>query len=496
MTSVSRYIFRVISYPLLVLLLSMAALSIGGCNGSSDSTSSSDPVLSLQLDFVRNSITADGSFDLVVWLSNANDEVVGFAVAPTISSTRGLLSPLSVRTDKKWELTVTPDDAGTGEYTLTVSAMVSGQNVTVSRTVLVMGDVNSGWGQPMAVEGLVNTDGTQDSLVVSPDGDYLFLQYYPVALNCFLSGDPESDYCQVPRGPVAAPYRPNFPGADRVGLNSVHHGCPSLNFDPSPVPVPPIGFYGFHRQADGSYRQPVLFDFPGNDGCFTFWGPSIQVNGDGSYTMTNAFNDPRNANTSSDFAHLYTFDFTPGIAQNIAEVSYSGGIIFTDFIMQPLTIGGLDTHRGNPHVFYNNGIPAFLFYDDETQIDASKFIFVSSWNGSSWNTPVALDFLPFNASGFGDTQPFFDGEQLILREGSRLMTFPYDGGAINTASSWGNPLVLLAPQSGAVAAGNITIVAEPSMATIDGSKVLFFIYGLHQSDGSVNLRAGYVQREN
>ncbi len=495
-----------------VPLLFGIAFILSSCHSSNSSGtggggSASSPVLNL--DFTRNTAPADGSFKAVVWLSNSGGAVVPFSSAPTLSTTLGTISvPPTLRGDGKSEATVTPatTPAGalvTGEYRVTVSAMVAGSNTSTSRTAIVMGQVGSGWGQPFSVEGLVNTGGTQDSLAVSPDGQYLFLQYYPVTLTCFLdfilnpgSLGPNSIYCQTPLGPVAAPERPNMPGANRVlSATSIHHGCPSLNFDPSPFPVPPIAQYGFRRQSDGSYAEPFVFLFTGNDGCFAPWGPSVHANGDGTYRMFVAFNDPRNAGTASDFAHVYDFNFSPGVTQTLGNVSYSGVVQISNFVLNPATISGTDVHRGNPHVHYVGNTPSLLFYDDETQSAANQFIHVSQWNGSSWGVASTLNFASlFNTSGNGNTQPYFDGSQLILREGSRLLAFPYNGGAIGSATSWGSPILLLAPGSTVFQSGNVTVVGEPTVATINGQDVLYFVYGLQQADGSINLRAGYVRK--
>jgi hypothetical protein len=402
------------------------------------------------------------------------------------------VSAQTVLGDGKREATITPDAQKTGEYEVTVSATAAGSALSVSRTAIVMEQVAGGWGQPVSVDGLVNTGGTQDSLAVSPDGQYLFLQYYPVTLSCILSGDPDSAYCQTPLGPVTAPERPNMPGASRVGANSVHHGCPSLNFDPSPVPVPPIALYGFRRQADASYAEPFVFLFNGNDGCFGPWGPSLRVNGDGTYHMVLAFNDPRNSGTPADFAHVYEFDFTPGTTQVLGDVSVAGTLQIDNFVPAQITIAGADTHRGNPHVHYVSGAPSLLFYDDELQATAAQYIQVAQWNGSSWDAAVALDFAPFNTSGFGDTQPWFDGTQLILRNGLQLLAYAYNGGALGSAASWSGPTVLLSPQITGLQPGSVNVVGEPTVATIDGNAVLFFVYGLYQADGSINVRVGYV----
>ncbi|HEY8099513.1 MAG TPA: hypothetical protein VIF82_02075 [Burkholderiaceae bacterium] len=479
--------------PRLVYLLALAfAISLSSCGGGSGSSGAAAP-LTLNLDFTRNTAPADGSFKAIVWLSNPGGGVVSFSSAPSVVSTRGSVSALVARGDGKQEVTITPDAQKTGEYMVTAAAAVSGSAASVSHTAIVMEQVAGGWGQPFSIDGLVNTNATQDSLAVSPDGQYLFLQYYPVTLSCILSGDPNSAFCQTPLGPVTAPQRPNMPGASRVGLNSIHQGCPSIGFDPSPVPVPPIAMYGFHRQADGSYAEPFVFTFTGNDGCFAPWGPSLHANGDGSYRMFTAFNDPRNAGGASDFAHVYDFNFSPGTTQVLGNVSYSGAIQISNFILNQATIAGADTHRGNPHVYYNGNTPSLLFYDDETQPAAAQYIHVSQWNGSSWDASIALNFAPFNTTGFGDTQPYFDGSQLILRNGSQLLAYAYNGGALANASSWGSPTVLLAPQAAGVQAGSVIVIGEPTMATINGQQMLYFIYGLYRADGSVNLRAGYVR---
>ncbi|HYM46839.1 MAG TPA: hypothetical protein VES91_00070, partial [Burkholderiaceae bacterium] len=245
------------------LFVATVALAVCGCSGSGGSGGSDTPPVSLtlNLEFTRNTSPANGSFKAVVWLSNSGGAVVPFSVAPSVASTRGSVSALTLRGDGKQEATITPDAQKTGEYQVTVA----GQNLSTSLSALVIEDVASGWGQPMAVEGLVNTLATQDSVVISNDGQYLFLQYYPLTLHCILGGDPNNSFCQTPLGPVIAPQRPNMPGASRVGVNSIQHGCPSINFDPSPFPVPPIALYGFRRQADASFAEPFVLRFAGAD---------------------------------------------------------------------------------------------------------------------------------------------------------------------------------------------------------------------------------------
>ncbi|MBU1425849.1 MAG: hypothetical protein KJ681_09530 [Gammaproteobacteria bacterium] len=483
-----------------VLLLAAAAIIVmASCGGSGEDGNL--PALTPHLDFERNTAPADGSFKAIIWLSDAGGATVAFASTPTITSTRGTVSALTPRGDGKQEATVTPDVQKSGEYRVTLSATVSGSSVSVSHTAIVMEQVASGWGQPFSVDGLVNTGGTQDSLAVSPDGQYLFLQYYPVTLSCILAhiiassdpNDPNDLYCQTPLGPVTAPQRPNMPGASRVGTNSVTHNCPALNFYPTTIPLPPIAVYGFHLQADGSYAEPFVFMFTNNDGCFAPWGPSVKANGDGTYRMFTAFNDPRET-APNNFAHIYDFSFTPGTTQTLGETSYSSGVQIGNFVLNKAAIAGTDGHRGNPHVYYSGNTPSLLFYDEETQPSASQFIHVASWNGTSWNEPITLNFPTlFNTTGNGDTQPYFDGTQLILRNGLELRSYAYNGGALDSAASWSTPVPLLVPSASAIA-GNVIVVGEPTIATINGIQVLYFVYGIYQANGSVNIRAGFVRK--
>jgi hypothetical protein len=493
MTPVKNLVEKHSTLLRVLLLAAVAILVMSSCGGGSGDKGNS-PALTPHLDFERDTAPADGSFKAIIWLSDAGGASVVFASTPVLTSTRGTVSSLTPRGDGKQEATVTPDAQKSGEYTVTLSATVSGSSVSVSHTAIVMEQVASGWGQPFSVDGLVNTGGTQDSLAVSPDGQYLFLQYYPVTLNCILPGGvTSSQYCQTPLGPVSAPQRPNMPGASRVGTNSVHHGCPSLNFDPSPFPIPPIAIYGFHLQADGSYAEPFVFMFANNDGCFAPWGPSVKANGDGTYHMFFAFNDPREYNTPNAFSHIYDYNFTPGTTQKLGDTSYSSAVQLSNFVLNKATVAGTDTHRGNPHVHYSGNTLSLLFYDDETQASANQFIHVSNWNGSSWDAPVALNFAQFNETGYGDTQPYFDGTQLILRNGSELRSYTYNGGALDSAASWSTPATLLLPSASAVA-GNVVVVGEPTIATINGVQVLYFVYAIYQVNGSVNLRAGFVRK--
>ena len=43
-------------------------------------------------------------------------------------------------------------------------------------------------------------------------------------------------------------------------------------------------------------------------------------------------------------------------------------------------------------------------------------------------------------------------------------------------------------------AGGVLVIGEPSVATIGGREVLFFVYGLQLADGSINLRVGSVRK--
>ena len=70
------------------------------------------------------------------------------ADAPRIASSRGKVGPVVRTTDGGHQALVTPDDRGTGEYRVTVSA----RDRSVTRTALVLKSVGDRWGQPVGCD--------------------------------------------------------------------------------------------------------------------------------------------------------------------------------------------------------------------------------------------------------------------------------------------------------------------------------------------------------
>src|SRR5262249_16949914 len=143
---------------------------------------------------------------------------------------------------------------------------------TATRTALVLGSVDDAWNQPEPVRGLANTLGWEDGPSISPDGSMLTLQYLPVSISCLLGGDLSSPACHV-IGPVAAPARPNQPGANRVNADGTYlNACPTAGIPTITTPVPPNSLYALQRQPDGSFADPHPIYYDGIDGCVGAFG--------------------------------------------------------------------------------------------------------------------------------------------------------------------------------------------------------------------------------
>ncbi|MBY0452288.1 MAG: Ig-like domain-containing protein, partial [Bdellovibrionaceae bacterium] len=99
----------------------------------------------------------------------------------TLSVPKGGVSAVSDLGNGSYSFTVTP--ATTGIYPVQISV----DGVTLIRKAIVFDTVGTGVGQPMTVPGdYVNTDGYEDGITITPDGQYLFLQYGPL----YFSGIP------------------------------------------------------------------------------------------------------------------------------------------------------------------------------------------------------------------------------------------------------------------------------------------------------------------
>ncbi|MEJ2440049.1 MAG: hypothetical protein P8Z72_10320 [Gammaproteobacteria bacterium] len=196
----------------------VAGLSACGGGGASGGAA---PAYSISLAFTRLTSASTNPFRVTVSLTQDGQAVTGAATDLQITLGRGSHNSVREVAPGQYAFTVIPD--GTGEYPVSVSY----HGASFSRTPLVLAQVQAGWGQPMAVAGLVNTPGYEDGVTVSADGQYLFVQYGPVYFGAFqLFTTPRANggcggnrlsptRCTHPWlddtiGPYAAPARPGF----------------------------------------------------------------------------------------------------------------------------------------------------------------------------------------------------------------------------------------------------------------------------------------------
>jgi hypothetical protein len=107
-------------------------------------------------------------FTVTAALKTSDSPQSGEILTYTINNTNQTATPITDNNDGTYSFTVTP--TRTGEFPVTVSYNGSLGQISTSKTPLVLQDIADGWGQPMSVEGLVNTAGYEDGVTITQDG--------------------------------------------------------------------------------------------------------------------------------------------------------------------------------------------------------------------------------------------------------------------------------------------------------------------------------------
>lgn len=416
-------------------------------------------------------VAGSRAFDVVATVDAAD----GVGTGPVLLfADHGMLAP-PVTTGLTTTARLTPTTTGNYQITATFEAF------TVTRTAVVLDQVDDAWDQPEVVRGLVNTVGWEDGPSISPDGSVLTVQYLPVPIDCALGGDPASPNCHV-RGPIAAPERPNMPGASRVHADGTYqNGCPSIGLPSLPNVVPPDSLYAFHRDATGAFADPHPIYFAGIDGCVSAFGLQLL---DGAGDAIYAFDDPRH---DGEGARLYRTTLDATRDQVLGTFSLVGGQLQLD---RPgsTSIGDAAGVQGNPNE-YRMGNSVVVFSDDE---QGRKDLFFNT-APTETGTYAGQQLIPppVSAPGVQESQPFFDGHTLWFRRELVVLATDWNGGPMGSASSWSAPRTVLAPGSDA-GAGAVVVVGEPSVATALARRELYFIYGRRLADGTLDLDVGMV----
>jgi len=537
--------------PALLLTL----ILITSCSGSSSGDDSSSSTYSLELSFLRTDSGGKDPFAVTALLKNNGNPhpgvILSVDVSPPSQTSSPTVSPVTDLGDGNYRFTVTPDQ--TGEHAVTVSY----RDTSITRTALVMRNVHADWEQPMSVAGLVNTEGYEDGVTITPDGEYLFVQTSPqyfsgifvfneLRANGGTGGnrlDPTEfhhPWMDTLAGTYTAPERPGFFDGRYDGMN-MRHNANSWGVSDNAVPNYAIStmFYGFKRQPDGSFREPFYIAFEDeNDGLIGPFGLSFKMNGDGTARTIFSFQYPdQNDQHDVDFNgngfyddgikggfDVYTTEITFGSNNILGKFIPSGvagtaPIKSTPFPSYPVTfsdtgIEGIYGTQGNASYYESGGI-ILIFTDDEYDTnspasddhgDISVYVNTNAadFPGGTWGK-VLLP--PVINTADDEIQPFFDGTRLIFTNITRQEVYYsiYSGGltlaGLTDNTNWSTPEAIM-EHDGSAVIGTINVIGEPTLCSFNGEEYLYFVYGIIRAiDDSalttfydINLQAGYIKK--
>lgn len=382
------------------------------------------------------------------------------------------------------------------ELTVTVTAHALDGDRVARRTAIILPTIAAGWGQPEAVDGLVNTPGYEDGVVVSPDGEWLFVgSYSPVDVICCVTGcgstpSPKSLACQHAIGPSAGPARPSMPGASRiVATNHIVNKCDKLCLtapDGGELDGPalmPVGAYGFRRQADGSFTQPFLIAYDA-DGCGAPFGFSLTETPNGKDAKA-VFAATLGA-TAND---LYYAPLTLGSPNVLGKFACVGGVPqLTDHVAQPLALSSLAGDQGNPQ--FN---APYMFFDND--ISASPpTMYVAKAGGDLPDAAFGpTTDLPVGDPAHDRRQPYLHEKTLYYADNLRVATAQLNGDPASPAA-WTAPTIALSSgEEGQSRVGAIIALGQPTVAARGnkGRDEVYFVYGVRTATG-VDMQAGRV----
>lgn len=448
------------------------------------------PPVELALHFERIPQSGLDPFRVTASLTQGGAPVAGKSL--TIHVPRGTATSITEPTAGSYAFTVSP--ATTGIYPVTVTY----QGVTVTRQALVLTTVADGLGQPMLVPGLVNTAGYEDGITITPDGEFLFVQYGPFYFSGLFNhaaicaeagwsmydlttcpGKQDSDWVFNTIGPYATSERPLFPTGAIQDDMLMHLGLTIPTVVNRLVLFPTV-FYGFRRQADGSFAEPFKVAFNDAKGANGPYGLSFQMLDATHARFVVAWNNYfNNLEATEGQADVYHGVVTMGVTNNLGDVTFNGE--FFASITPSVSPVGFSSHegvQGNPHLYYDapTGTVQSIWTDDEaTTHDLAVYrLTAGAFPDGTW----ALTALPPKINtGASESQPFFTGSHLILNRDVTIVAHPYvgSGGAdYDLDGSWGDAVTLLA--GGDTAVGGIFGVGEPTVATYEGRTYLYFAY--------------------
>ena len=444
---------------------------LNSCSGSGGSSSAAPAGLQISLDFNRVASGVLNPFTVTAMISDNGALVTGVASEVQVTLGRGAGTAVTETADGFYQFTVTPDQ--TGEHDVTVAY----KTASIKRTALVFSDVHADWGQPMSVSGLVNTEGYEDGVTITPDGEYLFVQYGPIYFSALIlfptsraAGGCEGNRLEFPVGtpnrcthewidttigPVSAPERPGFFGARFSGMTLLHNSMLyNLATEEAPIYAAATMFYGFKKQSDGSFAEPFYLAFEDeNDAIINSFGLSFLQRANGTTTITFTFDDATDPDMvdlsasgkgmQQSYFDVYTTDITLGsntslgmFLPNPSGIAGDTPIRGTDFPSTLVNFGkiganGIAGTQGNSHIFAVNDVIQSIWTDDEFDTDVmnlyqtvgdlgelSAYVLTSGiFPNGTW-TKVVLPTVINKVIPDEESQPFFEGDGLYYTHNS------------------------------------------------------------------------------
>lgn len=441
----------------------------------------------LSLDFGRIPLSGPDGFTVTATLRYGGLPAPGRTLQVDVP--RGVADPVVDHGDGTYSFEVAP--AGTGIHPVTVTV----EDATITRDVLVLPTVAEGVGQAVVVPGMVNTVGYEDGAAITPDGAYLFIQYGPIYFSgIFMLGDicgeagwalynldtcpgkPDADLVFETIGPWAAPLRPDFPTGGIVDGQLAHIGITIPTVAAGIARFPTV-FYGFRRQADGSFAEPFKVAFDDPRGTMGPFGLSFQMRNATEATVLFAW-DNYYDNLGDDKPDVYHGVVTMGVGNDFGDVTYAGEMF--DSITPRVAPVGFTSHtgvQGNPHVFYDGGGTIRSVWTDDEQVAQDITVHrltAGAFPDGTWS-PMTLPATVNTTQS--ESQPFFSGSHLLVNREVSIVAHAYlgAGGAdYDQGTAWGPEEVLLA--SGDISEGGIFGVGEPTLARTDGRTLLYFVF--------------------
>jgi len=494
------------------------ALCANACNGGGSSGGST----SLSLAFER--VPGPGLDAVQVTVT-----VLGASGTPVLDAERGSLSTPAALGNGTFSALLTPTTTGEHRVTASLGATVS------ARTALVLQDVHADWGQPQAVEGLVNTEGYEDGITIAPDGETLFVQYGPFRWSSLLvfqepraNGGCEGNRlvpvrCSHPwidttTGPLAGPERPGFFTGRFSGTTQLHNAASwGLGVDGSPVLALTTMFYGFRRQPDGSFADPfsLAFDDLG-DGIIGPFGLGFLPLGGEDHLAVFALQDTTTVATGFD-VHSCEVVFGQDNTLGVYAATTPGNppVRSLPFPSTLVDLGDNSGTQGNPSLYVQNDVVLSVWTDDEYDEDAdtgkiTAHVLASGVFPATGSYATVLLPEIVNQPGTSAIQPTFRDEGLYFTQDTSVAFAAYagahDASSLASELNWSPPVTLLQKDTTIAAGitagdiGKIIAIGEPTLATVGGRLVLYFVYAWVRDIDPItglpdlDFQAGWVER--